>query len=528
MERLAGKIILLWGWRRALLAFLAGAFAVLAQPPFDFFAVCFVSFPVLVWLVDGATPEAGRRGVRRLMPAFAVGWWFGLGYFVAGLWWIGNALLVEAESFAWALPLAVVALPAFLALFWGFATALARLFWTGEVIRIAALALGFGVAEWLRSFLFTGFPWIPIGQAAMPVPLLMQSAWLVGGIGVSALAVFVFASPALAASPRGTRLGGTIAAAIVVAHAGFGIVRLATISDANGETTVFRIVQPSIPQTEKWDADTRDAIFRSHLDLSAAPEPGNAAAADFLVWPETSVPFLFSNRPDALVAIGSLLEEGQVLLAGAVRREQGAGERETRYYNSIVAIDSNGEQIGAADKVHLVPFGEYLPFGPILERIGLRHVVNAPSPFTAGTERRPIEVGGRRLLALICYEIIFPAEFSAAAEGADFVVNVTNDAWYGNTPGPYQHLRHAQISAVETGIPVIRAANNGISAAIDPYGRILDALSLDAVGALDVSVASGRPQAAPGAGGHVNGMLVLALLAGICAAGLMIRRAGSG
>ena len=165
MERLAGKFILLWGWRRALAAFLAGAIAVLSLAPFDFFAVGFVSFPILVWLLDGATVERPARLLRRLRPAFAIGWWFGFGYFVCGLWWVGGAVLVDADEFAWALPIAIVLLPALLAVFYGLAAAVARLVWTDDIGRIASLAATFAFFEWVRTFIFTGFPWNPIGHA---------------------------------------------------------------------------------------------------------------------------------------------------------------------------------------------------------------------------------------------------------------------------------------------------------------------------------------------------------------------------
>ncbi len=220
MERLAGRIILLWGWRRALVAFLAGALTVLGQAPYDFFAACFVSFPALVLLLDGATGEPGAGRFGRLRPAFGIGWWFGFGYFLAGLWWIGGAMLVEADSFAWALPLATIGIPLGLAFFYGFATAVARLLWSDGIGRIAALAFGFALAEWLRSFLFTGFPWNAVGYAAMPVPLLMQSVSVVGMNGMNALAVFVFSMPALLANRRHGGLGLGLAALLVIAHVG--------------------------------------------------------------------------------------------------------------------------------------------------------------------------------------------------------------------------------------------------------------------------------------------------------------------
>ena len=182
-----------------------------------------------------------RRGTLRpdicgvCCRRFATGWWFGFGYFVAGLWWVGNALLVRAEEFAWALPLAVVALPALLAVYYGLAAAIARTVWTGDIGRIAALAFGFGVAEWLRAVTLTGFPWNAIGYAAMPVPLLMQSASVIGLYGMNAVAVFVFASPALLASPRRIGPGVLLAGLLVVAHAGYGLVRIQGTQAADGQ-----------------------------------------------------------------------------------------------------------------------------------------------------------------------------------------------------------------------------------------------------------------------------------------------------
>jgi len=512
MERLAGKVILLWGWRRALLAFVAGALATLSQAPFDFFAVCLVSFPVLVWLIDGAVSE-GRVGLLgRLKPAFSVGWWFGFGYFLAGLWWVGNALLVEAESFAWALPLAVLVLPAGLAIFYGLAASLARLFWSDGIGRIFALAFGFGIAEWLRAVVFTGFPWNAIGYAAMPDTALMQSSSVVGLYGMNALAVFVFAMPALFASKRHLRVGTVLALALVAAHIGFGLLRPPPVAD--GRKIALRIVQPSIDQSEKWDAAVRDRIFKTYLDMTTAPPADGKKRPDLIVWPETSVPFLFTDRPDALAALGAALEDGQLLLAGAVRSEGGAGGNgETRYYNSIVAIDSRGEIVGAFDKVHLVPFGEYLPFEDILTRLGMKKIVSTPVSFSQGLGRSLLDLpGGLRALPLICYEAIFPGEVAPAAPGADVILNVTNDAWFGDTPGPYQHFRQARLRAVEQGLPLLRAANNGISAVVAADGGIVDGFALNGIGNLDAELEIAK-RPSPLGSPDVNGLLIVAFFA---------------
>jgi apolipoprotein N-acyltransferase len=500
MERLAGKVILLWGWRRALMAFLAGALAVLAQAPFDLFAVCFVSFPILVWLLDGATGEPSAGVLRRVAPAFAAGWWFGFGYFIAGLWWVGNALLVDAENFAWALPLAVVALPAALAIFYGLAAAVARCFWSDDIGRIFALAFAFGLAEWLRTTLFTGFPWNAIGYAAMPAPFLMQSASLVGVLGMNVLAVFVFALPALLAARRHLRLGLLLGALLVALHAGFGFYKLSRQEPSGDSRLAMRIVQPSIEQNQKWDAAVGDRIFATYLSLSSSPVREGKESPELVLWPETALPFLLTERPDALAAIGDMLQEGQILLAGAVRAEGPPRGENARYYNSIVAINDRGELIGALDKVHLVPFGEYVPFESLLSRLGIEKIVALPGGFSAGAQQRPITLpGGLRIFGLICYEVIFPGNAGLSADSVDLIVNVTNDAWFGDTPGPYQHFRQAQIRAAETGLPLIRAANNGISGAIDSSGRVVDALALNSVAALDVAVPL-EPAEVPDAG----------------------------
>lgn len=528
MERLAGRIILLWGWRRALVAFAAGALAVLAQAPYDFVVVGFVSFPLLVWLLDGTTPAPGRAGLGRLRPAFAVGWWFGFGYFLAGVWWIGGALLVEAESFAWALPLAVLGVPLVLAVFYGLAAALARLLWSDGIGRIFALAFGFGLAEWLRSFVLTGFPWNAVGYAAMPVPMLMQSVSLTGMAGMNALAVFVFAVPALLSGPRHRRFGLALAAVLCLLHVGYGFYRLAQPEPADTRRLLVRVVQPSVPMSEKWDTAEADRMFADLMRSSAEPAAAGQAKPQLIVWPETSVPFLFTERPDALAAIGAMLTDDQMLFAGAVRAEGAAAQRSDRYYNALVAIDAGGEIVGAVDKVHLVPFGEYLPFADLFERFGLEQIVAGPMNFQAGSVRPPLPVpGGLSASAFICYEIIFPDEVAVDVTSTDIIVNVTNDAWFGDTPGPYQHFRQAQVRAVETGLPLVRAANTGISGAVDSHGRVLDAFAIGARGYFDVQLPVPPRPAATAFPRELSGLTIVGLFGLFAVVALARRRLAS-
>lgn len=494
LDRIAGKIVLMWGWPRNLLALAAGAFLTLALPPFDFFAAGFGSFAVLLWLIEGAVPPPASRGALRLYPAAVIGWFFGFGYFTAGLWWLGNAVIAESWEFAWALPLAVFGLPAALAFFFAGSAMLARSVWGHGIGAATALAFGFGIGEWLRGILFTGFPWNSLGMTLMPGPVMMQAASLTGVTGMNALAVLVFALPAATAFSRFRLAGPLCALLLLAAQIGFGWQRLAANPDDGDKGPVVRLVQPSVSQSEKWDGAVRDRIFADYLKMTAQqPEAGKPEPA-LIVWPETSVPFLFTERPDALAALGEVLQGGQTLLAGAVRQEgdRNAGE-EVRYYNSMLAINDQGVIADAADKAHLVPFGEYLPMEDLLSSFGLRQLVTTPGGFTAGARLHRFALAGLpEIQPLICYEVIFPGVLTAGKR-PELAVNITNDAWYGRTPGPWQHFRQASLRAVESGVPVVRAANNGISGVVDGFGRVRMALPLDAVAVLDAPLPSRAP-----------------------------------
>ncbi|MET0747797.1 MAG: apolipoprotein N-acyltransferase [Rhizobium sp.] len=495
MEWLADRVILVWGFKRALLAIAAGAIGVLALPPFGFFAAMFISFTFLVWLLDGAAAPAGSGFIRRLWPAFFTGWLFGFGYFVAGLWWLGHALMIDADQFAWALPLAVLGLPAVLAIFYGLAAVLARLVWSDGFGRIAALSLGFGLLEWLRTFVFTGFPWNAIGYGMMPTPMMMQSAHLIGMLGVTVLAVFVFSAPALLGTRQGAIPGIGLAVLLFAAHLGYGQYVLNKPEPAfrtDAKAPLVRVVQPNIDQEAKIDTDAdRTAIFEKHLTLSAAAPKDGGKKPDIIVWPETALPFILTDNKDALTRIADVLDDDQILITGAVRAEDMGPGMPPRYYNSMYVIDGRGQIIGAADKVHLVPFGEYVPFENILQYFGISNIVEMPGGFSAAAHRALLTLPSSiRLYPLLCYEIIFPNEMTPDIARADAIVNVTNDAWFGDTPGPYQHFQQARVRAVEYGLPLIRSANSGISALVDSHGRLISGIDLNQQGYVDATLGS--------------------------------------
>lgn len=290
MRKLAAKVVLMDGWRRAALAVFAGAFTALGLAPVDFFAAGFIGFPLLVWLLDGAAGNPAAGALRRLGPAFRIGWCFGFGYFVAGLWWLGAAMLNGGDAFLWAIPLAVLVLPAILSVYFGLAAALARAFWVEGPLRILALAISFALFEVLRGTLFTGFSWNEIGVLAAPVPLLMQSVSVVGLHGLTLAAVFVFAAPALCVAQRGRAPALVFAAVLCLAHVGFGAFRLASAEAVPEPGLALRVLQPNIPQTEKWDAAEADRNFDRLMQLTETRPDAPLAPKTLIVWPESSVP----------------------------------------------------------------------------------------------------------------------------------------------------------------------------------------------------------------------------------------------
>ena len=496
LERLANACILLTGWQRYFAAFAAGLLTALTMPPVDFPLIAFFTFPVMVWLMDGVYGDSASSLIGKIKSAFLPGWWFGFGYFLAGLWWIGSAFLVEADDFLWALPFAVLGFPAFLAIFWGFATLFSRLLWSEGWLRVFGFAAAFALMEYLRGTLLTGFPWNTIGYAAMIHPVLMQVASLIGLFGVTLLALLAFAIPLVVlATPKHVMANRLLPLAFVAlllaGQVGFGVWRFASHLTDYVDDVNLRLVNPAIPQKTKFDPDREEEIIATYLELSGrllGEENKSLENTQYLIWPESVFPFLVTERRDVLSAIAELLPPGTQLITGAMRAEPGtAGDPYGKIYNSVLLIDENGEIAAAADKTHLVPFGEYLPFQAFLESLGLEQLTRLRGGFEQGAERNVISgKAGGAFLPLICYEIIFSGEIldteipsDANAGGAKWIVNLTNDAWFGRTPGPWQHLRQSVVRAVEEGLPVVRVANRGISGVIDPYGRLRATLPID-------------------------------------------------
>ncbi len=498
MASFAEGVILSWGWRRRGIAFLSGAIGALALPPFSLFGLMAAPLIVAVWLIDGSYDLGDSRprfGAFR--AAFGAGWWMGLGYFLAGLWWLGAAFLVEADKFAWALPLGVLVLPAGLALFPAFGFALARLLWSAGPTRVFALAFGLGLAEWGRCLLFTGFPWNDIGMGLGANLTTAQSASLVGQHGLTFLTIAIFAAPATLWRFGESRLvlAPTVIAALALSLiAGFGEFRLSAPPSATVKDVRLRLVQPNVSQGASFAPENKEKILQRYFALSdraTARDRGGVREVTHLIWPESAFPFILSRDAQALVEITDFLRGGATLVTGAARVEDFGGRR-PRYFNSIEIIDRAGLSHERYDKQHLVPFGEYMPFESVLQSTGVTQFVHIPGGFAAGAGRRVLHVPGLPdAMPLICYEAIFPIEIGdlfSKATRPEWMLNVTDDAWFGQTPGPYQHYAQARLRAIELGLPLVRAANSGISAVIDGLGRETVSSRLGAEDVLDAEL----------------------------------------
>ena len=466
------------GRRRLLVSVALGALAALGFAPLYLWPLWFIALPGLLWVLD-SLPS------RKWRPAFAAGWAFGFGYFAVGMHWIGYPFTVDSERHAWMLPFAVILFPAGLAIFWGAAATLARAFWRPDMSRLVVLATSIAAFEWLRSHVLTGLPWNLPGYVWSGSDTMIQGASLVGIHGLGLATLLILGTPGLLVSSTGQPLRKSLAvtgAALTALCAlwVFGLTRIPAQPSPVFENVSLRLVQPNVPQHEKWKPEFVMRNWQQLVQLSTQP---GLRDGTILIWPEAAPPFFVLTTDGALDAIATFLPDKAVLLTGTQRVERG---EPNRYFNSMVAIDGAGGVKAIHDKSHLVPFGEYLPLFQILQPLGITQLTGMHGGFTEGAGVKTLSVPGvPRFGALICYEIIFPAAVVEPGARPQWLVNMTDDSWFGPWAGPFQHLGIARVRAVEEGLSVARAANTGVSAVIDPYGRIIASLGLDRPGVVD-------------------------------------------
>lgn len=483
-------LVALSGWRAGLAALLMGAVSALAMAPFYVFPVLVLTLTGAVWLVDGA-----RRQTRPLRAAAWRGWAFGAGYCAAGFYWIGYSFLVTPDAHLWLLPFASALFPGGLALFFAAAFWLAAYLWRGDWRRILVFAFALSATEWLRGHIFTGLPWNLFGYTWGVSAETMQFASVVGVYGLTMATIVAFAAPATmlqasgAIQPRAHWAWAALA--LPVALFLFGWIRLPDGPQPTIDGLRLRVVQPNVPQTEKWKPDL---ALRNWQRLIEPLALNGQAPYTHAIWPEAAPPFILSEHAEAMRMIGLTLPRGGALLTGSVFRE-GAGD-DMKFYNGFHAVNDRGEVIATYAKAHLVPFGEYLPFGWLLERVGITKITGGRGGYSSGPGVRSLTIPAgfsandrkTTLGPLICYEIVFSGDVVEPGNRPDWLVNMTDDSWFGPSTGPYQHLGISRMRAVEEGLAVVRAANTGISAIIDPYGRVVESLPLASQGVIDGGV----------------------------------------
>ncbi len=452
--------------KRALLSVLAGVLAATGQAPLDLWPLA------VLGLAGGLGLFLAAATAKQ---AFVAGWALGTGYFLIALSWIVEPFWVDIARHGWMAPFALLFMSGGLALFWGGAL------WGASKIRGGAFAwiVFLSLAELARSYVLTGFPWALIGHLWIDSAMLHWASY-VGAVGLTGLALGMAAVIWYLIVP-GRRLIGLAGAVILAALYVLGAQALQPppsegqpqVQDA--ERPVVRLIQPNAPQHEKWDRAKIPVFFERQRSYSAAaPRP------DLIIWPETAVPVLLNNAQPTLQVIADAADGVPVVLG--IQRLDGM-----RLFNSLAVLGEDGLTRAIYDKYHLVPFGEYLPFGRYLKQFGLRGLAAEDgNGYSAGDGAALIDLGALgRALPLICYEAVFAQDVGSAPARPDFLLQITNDAWFGQVFGPYQHLAQARLRSVEQGLPMVRVANTGISAVIDGRGRVLAQLPLGQAGYLD-------------------------------------------
>jgi apolipoprotein N-acyltransferase len=477
----------LTGFKKYAALFGFGALMVLGLPPVGFFPVIFASVPALI-ILTAAAPTRFR--------SFLSGWVFGAGYFIFGLYWVSAALFVDIDQWAWVLPLSLIVGPAVLGIFYGF---IPMLVWQWRAKREAYALLfitAWALIEFARGHVLTGFPWNLPGQVWDDVLPVLQTASLVGIYGLSLLTLFWASLPVIYKN----RVFAILAAVSFLVLSVFGIWRLTENPTQQSGAYLIRIAQANLPQSMKWDPDEDWRNLERHMALTKNTEAEKEAEREnppprFIVWPETASTADLEHFPEIAQIIAAGMPQNSTLVLGNLRVTLDRRQSPVAYHNSVTAMNKKAVVEATYDKHHLVPFGEYIPFRREMSVIQpLALAVSGIGDFTPGSGVKTISLENRPSFSpLICYEVIFPRAVVDTENRPEWLVNVTNDGWYGNSAGPYQHLAISRLRAIEEGLPLVRAANTGISAVVDPVGRIIARQPLLTAGRLDSILPAALP-----------------------------------
>jgi apolipoprotein N-acyltransferase len=499
------------GWRLFAVLFGLGAFGVLGHAPFFFWPAYAVALSALVLTLDDA-----KRRPKPLRSGFARAWWFASGQFLAGTGWVANAFLVSAGDHAWLIWAPLIVLPAGLALFWGLAGAVYVRRAPSHAGRIAVFILLIMAVEYLRSTVLSGFPWNLPGHVFQAGGAISQSAALVGAYGLSVLALCLFAAPAALSGP-GSRLSRSVpmmcGLVLIAASWGFGQVRLGQAQTLVETDYQLQLVSLSLPQEEKRYA-ARHEILQQYLALSS-----NLTDVDAIIWPEGAIPAMLLESPDLLAEIADALPPGMRLITGTARVDRGLNGRPNAYYNSLISLrlESDRPVLEAQyDKSRLVPFGESNPVLSLTDWLGFDSLSELAPYYSPGHGARTLQLDGLPDMApLICYEAVYSRYSPRQLNRPEWLLNISNDSWYGNSAGPQQLLNQTQYRAIEEGLPLVRVAAAGISGQIGPYGRLIESIPSRSTEVLLITLLEGLDDTPYGMYGNALWVIALLILAAL-------------
>ena len=476
LESLRNKIIKIGGWKRNFLAFSFGMLGVLALPPFLVLPLILVSLVFFNWILDGILIAKKCSKVFIIFQSFLTGWCFGLGFFLGGLYWVYNSFFVDPDKFAWMSPFAVLFLSSGMAVYIGLTASFTCMFSRPGISRLVNICIFWVVFELIRGWAFTGFPWNLLATVWANTPQMTQIASILGVFGLSFITMLLASSIAVLGhkeiAARKRIIFSFSLFLIPVMVWGYGEGRLYYSQNKNVAGVLLRLVQPNISQKDKWKPFLVNKHINTLISMSKSKSANFSTLPTHIIWPETATPFYLSINKEAVEFFEKILPKNGVLITGA-RRASLETNIEKSIWNSIYVIIAKGGITGTYDKRHLVPFGEYVPFREFLK---LSKIVAGRMDFSPGKETTLLRVtNAPTAIPTICYEGIFQLKNPELVANSEvgWLLNLTNDAWFGDSSGPYQHIEATRFRALEHGLPLVRVANTGLSAVIDPYGRTI-------------------------------------------------------
>lgn len=446
-----------------------GTVTVLGLPPIYLVPIWFISFPLFL-------NELAKA--NSFIHAFKKGWAFGLGFFGFGLYWVSHSLLIDPLRHGWLVPFVLLGMGGGMGLFIALGSGITFLLGNKPLNRVLAWSATWCAIEWLRIWFLTGFPWNMLATGLVFSDELIQFAAYGGALSLSFLIVLSASLLHLRGVYPNYRVW-ILSFSVPVFLWIFGFVRLYDRADEYVPDMQLRLIQANVDQANKWLAEMREKHLNKHIELSGKESD---IPPTHVIWPETAASFLLEHEPGRRLRMASTLLPEGFLMTGAPRATP-PGVKPFLVWNSLQVINYDSEIIATYDKFHLVPFGEYMPLRKFLPFEKLTH---GSQDFSVGQGPVTVAIPNTPPFSpLICYEVIFPGEIVDSTNRPHWLLNITNDGWFGQTSGPYQHLATSRLRSVEEGLPLVRAANTGISAVVDSFGRIKASLPLGQEGVLD-------------------------------------------